>query len=52
MISFQFAGVETILTSLSDLFPATLRLKGRREIFLVLLILSGFLLQLAMLTEV
>ncbi|XP_077058545.1 sodium- and chloride-dependent GABA transporter 2-like [Siphateles boraxobius] len=47
----HFVAVETVVTSVMDLFPALLRRVGRREIFLLLFCLACFVGQLCMVTE-
>ncbi|XP_057188990.1 sodium- and chloride-dependent GABA transporter 2-like [Triplophysa rosa] len=47
----QFVMMEVIITSVTDLFPKTLRKAGRQEIFLLLFCLICFCSQLAMVTE-
>ncbi|XP_077421943.1 sodium- and chloride-dependent GABA transporter 2-like isoform X3 [Vanacampus margaritifer] len=47
----QFVGMEVVMTSVTDLFPAVMRRSGRREAFLLLFCLTCFLSQLLMMTE-
>ncbi|XP_019748349.1 sodium- and chloride-dependent GABA transporter 2-like [Hippocampus comes] len=47
----QFVGMETVMTSIADMFPAAMRRRGGREGFLLLFSLTCFLLQLVMITE-
>ncbi|KAL1256244.1 hypothetical protein QQF64_011789 [Cirrhinus molitorella] len=47
----QFVGMESIITSVMDMFPMVLRRAGRREIFLLLFCLTCFFGQLVMVTE-
>lgn len=52
LLSLQFVIMEAVMTSITDMFPAAMRRKGRREGFLLLFSLTCFLLQLVMITEV
>ncbi|XP_043120777.1 sodium- and chloride-dependent GABA transporter 2-like isoform X1 [Puntigrus tetrazona] len=47
----QFVGMESIITSVMDMFPTVLRRAGRREIFILLFCLTCFFGQLLMVTE-
>ncbi|RXN29200.1 sodium- and chloride-dependent GABA transporter 2-like protein [Labeo rohita] len=47
----QFVGMECIITSVMDMFPAVLRRAGRREMILLVFCLTCFLGQLIMVTE-
>ncbi|XP_069043892.1 sodium- and chloride-dependent GABA transporter 2-like [Lepisosteus oculatus] len=47
----QFLAIESIITSVSDLFPSVLRRPGRRELVLLLFCIACFLAQLVMVTE-
>ncbi|KAL6478528.1 hypothetical protein MHYP_G00119610 [Metynnis hypsauchen] len=47
----QFVIMEVIITTLTDLFPATLRRAGRRELLLLLFCLFCFFSQMVMVTE-
>ncbi|XP_036440988.1 sodium- and chloride-dependent GABA transporter 2-like [Colossoma macropomum] len=47
----QFVIMEVIITSVTDLFPATLRRAGRRELLLLLFCLFCFFSQMVMVTE-
>ncbi|XP_036440993.1 sodium- and chloride-dependent GABA transporter 2-like [Colossoma macropomum] len=47
----QFVAMEVIITSVTDLFPATLRRAGRRELLLLLFCLFCFFSQMVMVTE-
>uniref|UniRef100_A0A9J8B6P7 Transporter n=2 Tax=Cyprinus carpio TaxID=7962 RepID=A0A9J8B6P7_CYPCA len=47
----QFVGMETIITSVMDMFPMVLRRAGRREMFVLLFCLTCFFGQLIMITE-
>uniref|UniRef100_A0A8C5G8Y0 Transporter n=1 Tax=Gouania willdenowi TaxID=441366 RepID=A0A8C5G8Y0_GOUWI len=46
-----FTGLETITSSVVDMFPAQMRRPWRREIFLLLLCLSCFIIQISLTTE-
>uniref|UniRef100_A0A8C2CNH2 Transporter n=1 Tax=Cyprinus carpio TaxID=7962 RepID=A0A8C2CNH2_CYPCA len=50
-IDTQFVGMETIITSVMDMFPMVLRRAGRREMFVLLFCLTCFFGQLVMITE-
>ncbi|KAL7878241.1 hypothetical protein AOLI_G00092150 [Acnodon oligacanthus] len=47
----QFVMMEVIITTVTDLFPATLRRAGRRELLLLLFCLFCFFSQMVMVTE-
>ncbi|XP_050990606.1 sodium- and chloride-dependent GABA transporter 2-like [Labeo rohita] len=47
----QFVGIESIITSVMDMFPMVLRRAGRREMFLLLFCLTCLFGQLIMITE-
>ncbi|XP_077565842.1 sodium- and chloride-dependent GABA transporter 2-like [Stigmatopora nigra] len=47
----QFVCVESLVTAIVDMYPATFRRKNRRELFLLLVVLLSFLVGLVMLTE-
>ncbi|XP_075888309.1 sodium- and chloride-dependent GABA transporter 2-like [Nelusetta ayraudi] len=47
----QFAGLETIISSLIDLFPGQMRRPWRREIFLFIFCLVCFMMQITLTTE-
>ncbi|XP_050982951.1 sodium- and chloride-dependent GABA transporter 2-like [Labeo rohita] len=47
----QFVGMDCIITSVMDMFPAVLRRAGRREMILLVFCLTCFLGQLIMVTE-
>ncbi|KAM3863782.1 sodium- and chloride-dependent GABA transporter 2-like [Diretmus argenteus] len=46
-----FVGLETIISSVSDMFPAQMRRPWRRELFLLLFCLVSFILQISLSTE-
>ncbi|XP_051726572.1 sodium- and chloride-dependent GABA transporter 2-like isoform X2 [Ctenopharyngodon idella] len=47
----QFVGIESVITSVMDLFPVVLRRAGRREIFLLIFCLTCFFGELIIVTE-
>uniref|UniRef100_A0A8C5AEW0 Transporter n=1 Tax=Gadus morhua TaxID=8049 RepID=A0A8C5AEW0_GADMO len=47
----QFVCVESLVTSMVDMYPSTFRRKNRRELFILLIAVISFLLGLIMLTE-
>ncbi|XP_061073702.1 sodium- and chloride-dependent GABA transporter 2-like [Conger conger] len=47
----QFVGMESVITSVTDLFPKTLRRAGHREIFILLFCLTCFILNLVTVTQ-
>ncbi|KAM6946139.1 sodium- and chloride-dependent GABA transporter 2-like [Aplochiton taeniatus] len=47
----HFLNMETVITSIIDLFPSVLRKSGRRELFLLLFCLICFFAKLVMVTE-
>lgn len=52
LVSLQFVCVESLATSLSDLFPRQLRRRGGRELLVLAIAISCFLLGLPLLSEV
>ncbi|XP_075993675.1 sodium- and chloride-dependent betaine transporter-like [Genypterus blacodes] len=50
-VDTHFVLVECVVTSVSDLFPRFLRAPGKREIFVFIICLSCFLLQLILVTQ-
>lgn len=48
----QFVCVESLVTAMMDMYPATFRRKNRRELFILVVALLSFLMGLIMLTEV
>lgn len=48
----QFVCVESLVTAMVDLYPATFRRKNRRELLILVVALLSFLMGLIMLTEV
>ncbi|XP_066540582.1 sodium- and chloride-dependent GABA transporter 2-like [Hoplias malabaricus] len=47
----QFVAMEVLITSVMDVFPAVLRRKGRRELFLLIFCIFCFFSQMVMVTE-
>ncbi|XP_077450096.1 sodium- and chloride-dependent GABA transporter 2-like [Stigmatopora argus] len=47
----QFVCVESLVTAIVDMYPATFRRKNRRELFLLVVVLFSFLVGLVMLME-
>uniref|UniRef100_UPI003AB02EB0 sodium- and chloride-dependent GABA transporter 3-like n=1 Tax=Centroberyx gerrardi TaxID=166262 RepID=UPI003AB02EB0 len=50
-VDTHFVSVECFITTVSDLFPKLFRTPGRHEIFVLLICLSTFLLQLTLVSE-
>uniref|UniRef100_UPI003AAD46B6 sodium- and chloride-dependent betaine transporter-like n=1 Tax=Centroberyx gerrardi TaxID=166262 RepID=UPI003AAD46B6 len=50
-VDTHFVAVECFITTVSDLFPKLFRTPGRHEIFVLLICLSTFLLQLTLVSE-
>lgn len=48
----QFVCVESLVTSMVDMYPSTFRRKNRRELFILAVAVVSFLMGLIMLTEV
>lgn len=48
----QFVCVESLVTAMMDMYPATFRRKNRRELFILVVAILSFLMGLIMLTEV
>ena len=51
-VCFQFVTVECFITSVSDLFPKRFRKPGRSEIFVLLICIASYLIQLLLVSEV
>ncbi|XP_078144010.1 sodium- and chloride-dependent betaine transporter-like [Centroberyx gerrardi] len=50
-VDTHFVSVECLVTSVSDLFPKLFRTRGRHEIFVLLICVSTFLIQLSLVSE-
>ncbi|XP_071378147.1 sodium- and chloride-dependent betaine transporter-like [Centroberyx affinis] len=50
-VDTHFVSVECLVTSVSDLFPKLFRTRGRHEIFVLLICVSAFLIQLSLVSE-
>lgn len=48
----QFVCVESLVTAMIDMYPATYRRKNRRELFILFVAFLSFLMGLIMLTQV